>query len=157
MLRSVSPSNQLDLRPAQESEFEEIGDIWLAASLRAHEFLPSKFWWERQDALQRLYQNKAEVWVASAKQQVCGFMALVGSRLVALFVAPEWQSKGVGTQLLIHAKSLRHHLELHMFLDNNDAFEFYLRHQFKVLWQKPERYTGYQLVCMAYDSGRLAG
>ncbi|MPW28849.1 GNAT family N-acetyltransferase [Agarivorans sp. B2Z047] len=150
-MNSFTNAAGLTLRKAEQNDYEDIGEIWLSASLRAHDFLPSKYWWERQDALQRLYQYKAEVWVAEVEGQVCGFLALVESKLIALFVAPCWQRRGIGSQLLELAKSLRSRLELHLFADNAEAFSFYLRHRFEVLWKRPERYTGYPLVHMGFN------
>ncbi|UPW19959.1 GNAT family N-acetyltransferase [Agarivorans sp. TSD2052] len=139
------------MRQAKNTDYDDISEIWLSASLRAHDFLPGKYWWERQEALQRLYQFKSEVWVAEVSKQICGFLALVDHKLIALFVAPNWQRRGIGSQLLELAKSLRSRLELHLFADNSEAFSFYLRHRFEVLWKRPERYTGYPLVHMGFD------
>ncbi|MDO6764678.1 GNAT family N-acetyltransferase [Agarivorans sp. 1_MG-2023] len=150
-MNSFTNAAGLTLRKAEQNDYEEIGDIWLAASLRAHDFLPGKYWWERQDALQRLYQFKSEVWVAEVAGQVCGFLALMDEKLIALFVSPSWQRKGIGSQLLELAKSLRSRLVLHLFADNSEAFCFYLRHRFEVVWKRPERYTGYTLVHMGFN------
>ena len=151
VLNSYTNALGLTLRKAKPCDCDDISEIWFAASLRAHDFLPSRYWWERQEALQRLYQDKAEVWVAEVDQQVCGFLALVEHKLIALFVAPSWQNKGIGSQLLELAKSLRPRLELHLFADNTSALSFYLRHRFEILWKRPERYTGYPLVHMGFN------
>ncbi|WP_432453661.1 MULTISPECIES: GNAT family N-acetyltransferase [unclassified Agarivorans] len=145
-------ASTLSLRQAKTSDSDEISDIWLAASLRAHDFLPSRYWWERQEALQRLYQYESEVWVAEVSQQVCGFLVLVQHQLIALFVSPHWQGKGIGSQLLALAKRLRSHLQLHLFVDNVAAYQFYLRHRFQVLRYRSERYTGYPLVHMGFGA-----
>ena len=56
----------------------------------------------------------AEVWVAMVESQPVGFIAVTkGANVPALYVAPDWQAKGIGPALLAAAKQNRAELSLH--------------------------------------------
>lgn len=73
-----------------------------------------------------------ELWIAeSASGSLVGLMALEGDLLSQLYVDPGWLKRGVGSQLLALAKSLRPEgLELWTFQSNHGARRFYERNGF---------------------------
>jgi len=69
---------------------------------------------------------KAVVWVAEMAGEVAGYMALKGTDVEHLYVAPRWQSCGVGNILLRKAKELSpRRLQLYAFQRNVRARAFY--------------------------------
>ena len=69
---------------------------------------------------------KAVVWVAEMAGQLAGYLALKGTELEHLYVAPRWQSRGVGSILLSKAKELSPgRLRLYAFQRNARARAFY--------------------------------
>jgi len=70
-----------------------------------------------------------EVWVAALDGRVGGFVALEGDRVDHLYVHPDVQSRGIGSELLDLAKSRRPGgFELWVFQKNDGARRFYERH-----------------------------
>lgn len=77
-------------------------------------------------------------WVPEANGAVVGILSLTSHYVEKLFIAPEWQGKGLGATLLGHAKTLYPaYLELDCFQENHAACRFYERHGFKARRYKP--------------------
>ncbi|MEM7210813.1 MAG: GNAT family N-acetyltransferase [Pseudomonadota bacterium] len=74
----------------------------------------------------------AEVWVAATDAGPVGFIALTkGTSVPALYVAPDWQAKGIGAALLSAARQGRTELTLNCFQQNSIARAFYEAHGFE--------------------------
>lgn len=71
-----------------------------------------------------------QVWVAEADGRPVGFAAVGGDMLNHLYIAQEWQGRGVGGALLEAARSGRDRLELWVFQRNDRARTFYERRGF---------------------------
>ncbi|WP_108650391.1 GNAT family N-acetyltransferase [Dongshaea marina] len=112
------------IRPFRQQDMDALLEVWLLSSLQACDFISASFWWLHQEEAQKRYLHCAEIWVAEEQQEVVGFMALVGDYLVALFVRPNEQGRGVGKQMLEKAKGLRSRLVLRIFADNDVAVRF---------------------------------
>lgn len=121
------------IRAAQPDDADAILDVWLLASLQAHDFIPAAFWWQQQAALRARYLPSAAIWVCERAGEVQGFVALNKSHLVALFVRPDCQQQGIGTELLNLAKQERQHLLMRVYCENDIAVKFYLEQGFIVI------------------------
>ena len=75
------------LRPSRPEDMEEIIEIWLLASLQAHDFVDASCWWQAQEDLRTRYLDRAAIWVFEERGELLGFMALVDDFLAALFRA----------------------------------------------------------------------
>ncbi|MGL4777178.1 MAG: GNAT family N-acetyltransferase, partial [Aeromonas veronii] len=51
------------LRPSRPEDMEEIVEIWLLASLQAHDFVDASCWWQAQEDLRTRYLDRAAIWV----------------------------------------------------------------------------------------------
>jgi GNAT superfamily N-acetyltransferase len=75
--------------------------------------------------------QELETWVCENEGRVVGFGALSGDMLEHLYVHPDAQGRGVGTDLLAHAKRLRPGgFRLWVFQKNERARRFYERNGF---------------------------
>ena len=74
-----------------------------------------------------------EVWVAEIDGGVIAIMVLRGESLDQLYVRPEAQRRGVGSQLVKHAKRQRARLRLFTFESNEPARAFYEKHGFRAI------------------------
>lgn len=91
-------------RAASPKEFSICADIWLAASLAGHDFVPAAFWREQQTAMAERYLPSAQVLLLTADGEPAAFAATLSdgndTYLAGLFVLPRWWGKGLGRQLL---------------------------------------------------------
>ncbi|EMC4027213.1 N-acetyltransferase [Vibrio cholerae] len=126
-----------------ENDMDSVLEIWLTASIRAHDFISAEFWESQVESMRNIYIPASEVYVYEMDSKVVGFYALYDSRLAAIFVAPELQGKGIGKQLLNHAKSQRTILTLSVYKENQASYQFYLSQGFNVISEQLDEHTGH--------------
>ena len=138
------------LRASQPEDMEEIVEIWLLASLQAHDFVDASCWWQAQEELRTRYLDHARIWVFEERGELLGFMALVDDYLAALFVRPDRQGRGVRHALLQEAKQQGGALPTRVFVENEPAVRFYRRHGFRIGNEVSDPLTGhpqYEMHC----------
>lgn len=141
------------IRPYHPTDSDAVLDLWLGASLLAHDFVPESFWREQLPAMRGLYLPQAETLVLEEKGQVLGFASLHEQRLAALFVTPDAQGRGLGRRLLDDAKSRRDSLELGVYRANARAVAFYRAGGFVTLNETRDPHTGQPELTMRWSRG----
>jgi GNAT superfamily N-acetyltransferase len=124
---SAGDTSETLLRPANADDAEALAAIHRAARRAAMPYLP-ELHGEAEDCdwMANTVLPNAAVWVAEADGRPVGYLALTGSRLDQLYVAPDHQGRGVGSQLLDKAKALSPGgLRLQAFQKNRRARAFY--------------------------------
>ncbi|WP_444920117.1 N-acetyltransferase [Microbulbifer sp. CnH-101-G] len=132
MIRSYTPN-----------DIETILNIWLKASVKAHNFIAADFWKSQIDNMRNIYIPNSETYIYEIQSKVTGFYSLVDNTLAALFVDPEFQGQGIGKQLLEHAKSQRSPLNLTVYKENVSSYQFYLSQGFHLLKEQSDNHTGH--------------
>lgn len=117
-------------------DLDTVLNIWLDASVIAHDFIPKEFWQDKVQDMRTIYIPSSESFVLEHQNKVVGFVSLVENQIAAIFVDPTQQGQGFGKKLLDYTKSLRSHLELSVYAKNSKSIEFYKRQSFKI--QKEE-------------------
>ena len=114
-------------RPASAEDAAALAAIHHAARRAAMPYLPELHDEdEDRDWMAGTVLPNATVWIAEAQGRPVGYLALTGSRLDQLYVAPDHQGRGVGSRLLDKAKALSPGgLQLHTFQRNRRARAFY--------------------------------
>ena len=69
------------IRPFRPDDMKPVLAIWLAASVRAHDFITPEFWASKLDDMRDIYLPAAQIWVDEREGEVLGFVALVGDVL----------------------------------------------------------------------------
>lgn len=83
---------------------------------------------------QEVVLPRDEVYVAEADGRAVGFLALGADVLEQLYVLPDFQRRGIGSNLLAVAKRLRPEgFRLYVFQRNDGARRFYERHGLHLL------------------------
>ncbi|MFV9655363.1 N-acetyltransferase [Pseudomonas sp. NY15366] len=141
------------IRPYHPTDSDAVLDLWLRASILAHDFVPESFWREQLPAMRELYLPQAETLVLEEKGQVLGFASLHEQRLAALFVSPDAQGRGLGRRLLDDAKSRRDSLELGVYRANARAVAFYRAGGFVTLNETRDPHTGQPELTMRWSRG----
>lgn len=140
------------LRRMRPEDVEAVGQVWLAASLQAHDFVPASFWHADYQVMISDLLPGSHSYVHETDGVIDGFVLLgSGERsnfMGALFVKPDRQGRGIGTRLLDHVKGIRDPLLTSVYQKNLRSFEFYKSRGFRVVGESVCAETGcaeYQL------------
>jgi putative acetyltransferase len=139
------------IRPYHRADCEAVLDLWLKASLLAHDFVPPAFWHEQLTAMRDHYLPQAETLVLQENDQLLGFVSLHEQRLAALFVSPHAQGRGLGRQLLDEAKRRCDRLELGVYRANTRAVAFYQAGGFVTVDETRDPHTGQPELTMRWS------
>ncbi|MBD3895834.1 GNAT family N-acetyltransferase [Halomonas sp. ML-15] len=134
-----------DFRPG---DMDAVIDIWLDASIAAHDFIDAGFWRSKADDMREVYIPASETYVYDHGQVVKGFFSLHGDALAALFVAPACQGQGIGSALLERAKRLRSELTIDVYKENRKTIGFYESCGFEAITETVCEYTGHRELVM---------
>lgn len=103
------------IRKYNANDTDSVLEIWLNVSVKAHDFISADFWESQVENMRNIYIPASETYVYEVDSKVVGFYALYENSLAAIFVSPELQGKGIGKQLLSHAKAQRVVLSLSVY------------------------------------------
>ncbi|RUR30627.1 N-acetyltransferase [Vreelandella nanhaiensis] len=139
------------IRKYRETDIDQVLDIWLSASIKAHAFIGSAFWQSTVSEMRDTYIPASETFVCEYEGQIAGFYSLYGNTLAAVFVSPGLQGKGVGSAMLDDAKTRRECLQLTVYKENAPSINFYKKHGFILLKEQIDERTGHpELVMECY-------
>ncbi len=127
---------------------EQVLSIWLEASIKAHNFVEKKFWEYKVADMRDIYIPAAETYVYGEDGVMKGFLSLHNETLAAIFVSPNFQSKGIGKQLMAKAKKIRNNLNLTVYKENKKSIEFYKKCGFKIENEQIDEHTGHPELLM---------
>lgn len=122
---------------------ELVLNIWLRASIRAHDFIEASFWESKLEDMRKIYIPDSENYVFEQNSVKIGFYSLMGSILAAIFVMPEFQGKGIGKKLLSHAIKQKPNLTLSVYKENIASYQFYCSQGFSVVHEQSDIHTGH--------------
>ena len=131
------------IRQYNPHDLDSVLEIWLEASVKAHDFISAEFWESQVENMRNIYIPASEVYVFEVDSKVVGFYALYENNLAAIFVSPAFQGKGIGKQLLSHAKDQRAVLGLSVYKENQASYQFYLSQGFTVVSEQLDEHTGH--------------
>lgn len=140
------------IRTFESSDMNDVLNIWLEATIRAHGFVGKEFWESRVCDMRETYIPASDTYVFSENGTVKGFISLNGESLAAMFVSPDAQGKGIGQQLMKKAKSLRKKLYLTVYQENPRSVDFYRKCGFLTIEEKVDKHTGHMEILMEYNS-----
>lgn len=139
------------IRSFESSDMDDVLDIWLEASIKAHDFVDRTFWESKADDMRQIYIPTSETYVFSDNGTIKGFFSFNGDTLAAIFVSPNAQGKGIGQQLMAKAKSLKKKFNLTVYRENHKSIEFYKRCGFTIIKEQVDEHTGHIEILMAYN------
>ena len=119
------------IRKLQKTDINRVADIWLDTNLKAHDFIPAKYWKNNFQLVKEMLLQ-AEVYVYENDQKIQGFIGANGEHIEGIFVSGEMQSQGMGKLLLDYVKNKKHKLSLNVYQKNVRAMHFYQREDFEI-------------------------
>ncbi len=132
------------IREYRSADTEAVLDIWLTASIKAHDFVASEFWESQVGNMRDIYIPASTTYVYQVDDEVRGFYSLYEGVLAAIFVNPNHQGSGIGKQLIQHAKLECPNLSLNVYKENQATVEFYLSQGFSIVSEQVDEHTGRQ-------------
>lgn len=139
------------IRPYHANDSEQVIDIWLTASIIAHDFIPASYWESKVADMRDIYIPSSNTQVYEENGEILGFISLVDSYLAAIFVLPTTQGKGIGKQLIAWAKENYSSLQLSVYVDNANAVAFYKKQGFAIVESRIDEETNKEEFVMQYN------
>lgn len=128
------------IRKWQNSDTAPLLALWLESTIDAHPFIAERYWRESEPLVREVYLPSAETWVWEEDGQVLGFASVMESRFLgALFVAPEYIGRGIGSALVREVQQRYPSLSLEVYQKNIRAVNFYHALGFRIedsAWQE---------------------
>ncbi len=121
------------IRKFHRNDLSTVMQIWLDTNIRAHSFIPRKYWMDNFEMVKNMMQ-KAELYVHEDDNthQANGFIGLTDDYIAGIFVRENVQSDGIGKQLMDYVKKRRTNLCLSVYQKNIRAVRFYQRESFVI-------------------------
>jgi ribosomal protein S18 acetylase RimI-like enzyme len=125
------------IRRYQDQDEVAVLNVWFRSGKTTYTFLPTwqAFTYEEAKTVFRdRIVAKCEVWVGECDDVIVAYLAMDGSYIDRLYVAPAEQRNGWGKRLIEQAKLLSPGgLQLHTHQENHGARAFYETHGFEVV------------------------
>ena len=117
----------MEIRRAIPTDREVLLDIWQRSVRATHTFVSEEdIWSMTPEVRDYLASSEPEFWIlCDDSGAIRGFMGMSGSKMDSLFIAPEFQRRGAGRQLLLHAHALHGELTVDVNEQNAAARDFY--------------------------------
>jgi len=115
------------IRIATPADHETLLDRWLTSVRATHTFVSAADIESLIPEVRHyLGSGESQIWVACEDTgAIMGFMGLSGSKMEALFLAPQFHGRGAGRELVRHAHSLCSDLTVDVNEQNTAARRFY--------------------------------
>ncbi|MDD1782552.1 N-acetyltransferase [Enterovibrio sp. ZSDZ35] len=139
------------IRKLKPEDIERILTVWLNASIKAHDFVSAEFWKSQVSNMRDIYIPASETYVYENNGGIVGFYSLYEDMLAAIFVAPEYQGKGIGKELIARVKSQRNALTLSVYKANQASYQFYLKQGFSATSEQLDEHTGHSEYTMKWE------
>lgn len=119
------------IRNYNTADLEDVMSIWYETQAKAHPFLDDKFVDMVKTMMTEKFIPNSKTWIYELEGRVIGFIAMMDNEIGGLFVKPNEQSKGVGSQLLNFITQSYNEIEVEVFNENKIGKPFYLKQGFK--------------------------
>ena len=129
------------IRKFENSDIDDIMQIWKNVNIEAHNFISKEYWENDYDYVRNILP-KAEIYVYVDNNEIIGFIGMNENYIEGIFVKAVAQSKGIGKQLLDQVKKIKSTLKLNVYQKNERAIQFYLREKFSIQSECVDDNTG---------------
>lgn len=138
------------IRTLQQKDIDKIMEIWLESTIKAHDFIPKKYWQDNYNAVKNDYIPISKTYVYEQDGEVKGFISVLNDEFIgALFVATNSQDQGIGSALIDYAIGQFSKLSLAVYKQNKNAVDFYLKKGFKIMQESPNEDSGFSEYIMS--------
>ncbi len=144
------------IRKYKESEIPELIIIWEHAIREAHSFLSDEFNQMVKKAMTDTYLPNSDTWVFVYNDAIIGFISMINNEIGGLFVAPAYQSIGVGTKLVNFVNQKHPILEVEVFDLNILGKAFYTKNKFQIIRKYYHEPSGQEVLFLRRANAKRA-
>ena len=137
------------IRKNTAEDTDEIVNTWYQAFSQVHPFLEEAFIEKVKKDMREIYIPNSETWVYEENNSLIGFISMLDNEIGWLFIRPDHQSTGVGTQLVDFVGKLHKVLEVEVFEKNMHGRAFYDKYGFKQIKQYTHAETNCEMLRMS--------
>ncbi|MBF4692068.1 N-acetyltransferase [Fusibacter ferrireducens] len=135
-----------------DNEINEVMDIWLESTIKAHDFIPEDYWRKNYDMVKDVYIPQSETYLYIEDGKILGFVSIINKEFIgALFVSRRQQGMGIGKKLIEFSKALYKVLSLAVYKENYQAVRFYESVGFKCIREQLNEDTNEAEYIMSTD------
>ena len=139
------------IRDLKQNDIDKIMKIWLESTIKAHDFIPEKYWQDNFNAVKDIYIPQSKTYVYEEDEEIKGFISILNDNFIgALFVSPNEQGKGVGSKLIEYANNKFDNLKLAVYKQNQKSVDFYIKKGFEILSKEINEDSGFEEYIMIY-------
>lgn len=140
------------IRKLEKQDIDTVMNIWLESTIKAHSFIPKKYWKDNYNAVKEIYIPMGETFVYEDNQSIKGFTSIINNDFIgAIFVDIAEQGKGIGKELIDYAIRKYKTLNLSVYKENNKSVQFYINRGFKIIKEQVNEDSGYDEYLMRKD------
>ena len=115
------------IRDLKQKDIDKVMEIWLESTIKAHDFIPEKYWQDNYNAVKDIYIPQSKTYVYEEGEEIKGFISILNDDFIgALFVSPNEQGKGIGSKLIEYANAKFNNLKLAVYKQNQKSVDFYM-------------------------------
>jgi putative acetyltransferase len=142
------------IREFNPSDTQQVLDLWYDSVIIAHNFIPAYYWEMAREKVEKEYLGISKTWVYEENGKIRGFISIIsGDTIGALFVAPEDQNKGIGSELIEYVKEKYSFLVLSVYRKNKKAISFYEENGFVYEYEQTDLNTQETEEVYTYSKG----
>lgn len=120
------------IRDLKQKDIDKVMEIWLESTIKAHDFIPEKYWQDNYNAVKDIYIPQSKTYVYEEGEEIKGFISILNDDFIgALFVSPNEQGKGIGSKLIEYANAKFNNLKLAVYKQNQKSVVLYLKRDLK--------------------------
>ena len=122
------------IRDLKQKDIDKVMEIWLESTIKAHDFIPEKYWQDNYNAVKDIYIPQSKTYVYEEGEEIKGFISILNDDFIgALFVSMNEQGKGIGSKLIEYANAKFDNLKLAVYKQNQKSVGFYIKKGFEIL------------------------
>lgn len=140
------------IRKLNKDNIDSVMKIWLDASIEAHDFINKQYWIDNYEIVKNKYIPEADTFIYDEDDKIKGFVSILNKNYIgALFVEIINQNHGIGSRLIEYVKEKYNTLLLNVYVDNNNAVDFYKKHGFEIINESLDESTNRVEFTMKYE------
>ena len=132
------------IRDLKQKDIDKVMEIWLESTIKAHDFMPEKYWQDNYNAVKDIYIPQSKTYVYEEGEEIKGFISILNDDFIgALFVS-------LNEQGIEYANAKFNNLKLAVYKQNQKSVDFYIKKGFEILSEEINEDSGFEEYIMVY-------